>query len=101
MIGDILVKDISINVGITTADHWDNGGQTCALDVSSIYLVTLVQCIMPVTGRFLTIFPQSSNSLDGIEICDLRVYGQGKNDVSYCNGNKPIILYHLILSCLY
>ena len=64
---------------------WDKGGHACALDVSSGYLAITVTCVMPVTGRFLTIFQPNDFGPYGFEICDLRVYGQG--EVTLCISN--------------
>ena len=57
---------------------WDKGGYVCAQDVSSEYLAITVQCVMPVTGRFITIWQPNDYPPYGFEICDLRVYGQGE-----------------------
>ena len=50
----------------------------CAVDVSSGYLAITVQCVIPVTGRFITIFQLGYDALYGFDICDLQVYGEGE-----------------------
>ena len=74
----MLAKDISIYAANSTEVFWDKGGQACALDVTSKYMVITVQCVMPITGRFLGIFQQSTQPPYGIEICELYVHGKGK-----------------------
>ena len=69
---------MSILVAHSPGAFLDGGGHTCADNVSSEYLVLTVQCVMPVAGRFLTIIKKDEYFHNGIELCDLRVYGQGK-----------------------
>ena len=69
---------MSVYVGSSPDDVGDKGGHACALNVTSEYLATTLQCVMPVIGRFLTIIHQKDYFLHGIEICDLRVYGEGE-----------------------
>lgn len=57
---------------------WDKGGHACALDVSSKYIVVTVLCIMPVSGRFITIIQKGDEAPYGFEVCELRAYGQGE-----------------------
>ena len=63
---------------------WENGAYTCDQDISSEYLFITILCRTPVQGRFLTIYQQntgmSSNvhMTDGLEICDIRVYGESE-----------------------
>ena len=87
--GDLLAQGISLYAGKSPDAFGVNGGHACALNVTSEYMVITVQCIMPVSGKFLTIYQPEGDTESGIEVCDVQVYGEGKltcfsNSLSLC-----------------
>ena len=82
-IGYFPAKSISVYVGLTSHSFINNGAYACALNITSLYMGITIQCVAPVRGRFLTIVQSGerngNSSHHGLEICDLRVYGQGEN----------------------
>ena len=78
-----LLSHISVYVGWSPELPCNQSAQACALDVSSQYLVMTLQCVRPLTGKFITISQGEESVITypdvyhGLEICDLAVYGQG------------------------
>ena len=70
-----------------TPDSWEvNGAYVCATDISSVYIAVTIQCVSPVNGRFVTLHQTEQSTPEGttghgqygLQICDIRIYGEGK-----------------------
>ena len=64
-----------IYVGLTPVDFWDHGSVTCASNITTRYLTTLIHCVQMVTGRFITIFQHGPDRR--MQLCDLRIFADG------------------------